>query len=424
MDFFTIIAVLITLTTAISFTNERYFGLPTHIGVTIGGLFTSLVLIALGSAGFIDMNWLRSLIEPVDFNKILMHGILGALLFAGALEINLSDLAERKWAISLLATFGVLISTVVVGTLTWYAMPLLGLRLPYIYALLFGALISPTDPIAVLALLKRVGVPKNLEVMISGEALFNDGVGVVVFTLIIGVIQSGQEFTLGHSGMLFLKEAVGGAVYGFVLGYIAYLMLREIDAYTVEILVTLSVVTGGYVLAETLHVSGPIAMVVAGLFIGNHGRLLAMSEQTREHLDKFWVVVDEVLNALLFLIIGLEVLILRFSGSIFLAGLITIVIVLFGRFVAVSGPILLLRKKRGFPPSTIRILTWAGIRGGIAIALALSIPPSPHRNLIVDITYVVVVFSLLVQGLTVEPLVRRTLKEVESREEELGTGTN
>jgi CPA1 family monovalent cation:H+ antiporter len=411
MDFFTVIAVLISLTTVISFANERYFGLPTNIGVTIGGLFTSLVLIGLGRAGIVDMDWLRSLIEPVDFNKLLMHGILGALLFAGALEINLSDLADRKWSITLLATVGVLISTVVVGTLTWCAMRLLGMPLPYIYALLFGALISPTDPIAVIALIKRVGIPKNLEVMISGEALFNDGVGVVVFTMIYGAIQSGQEFTLAHGGLLFLEEAVGGAVYGFVLGFVAYRMLREVDAYTVEILVTLSVVTGGYALAEWIHVSGPIAMVVAGLFIGNHGRLLAMSERTREHLDKFWVVVDEVLNALLFLLIGLEVLLLRFSGAIFIAGLAAILIVLFGRFVSVSGPILLLRRKRGYPPSTIRILTWAGIRGGIAIALALSIPPSPHRNLIVDITYVVVVFSLLVQGLTVEQLVRRTLKQ-------------
>jgi len=410
MDFFTIIAVLITMTTVIAFANERWFGLPTNIAVTIGGLITSLLLIGLGAAGIIDMAWLRSMVEEVDFNELLMHGILGALLFAGALEINLSDLAERKWAIGLLATIGVLISTFVVGTLTFYAVQLFGMELPYIYALLFGALISPTDPIAVLSLLKRVGVPKNLEVMISGEALFNDGVGVVVFTVIYGVIQSGQSFTLGHSGLLFLEEAVGGAIYGLVLGYLAYLMLRRVDNYTVEILVTLSVVTGGYALAWQLHVSGPIAMVVAGLFIGNHGRLLAMSERTREHLDNFWVVADEVLNALLFLLIGLEVLILRMTWPIFFVGLVAIVIVLFGRLTAVSGPIMLLRRKRGYPPSTIRILTWAGIRGGIAIALALSIPPSPHRNLIVDITYVVVVFSLLVQGLTVERLVRRTIR--------------
>jgi len=410
MDFFTIIAVLITMTTVIAFANERWFGLPTNIAVTIGGLITSLLLIGLGAAGIIDMAWLRSMVEEVDFNELLMHGILGTLLFAGALEINLSDLAERKWAIGLLATIGVLISTFVVGTLTFYTVQLFGMELPYIYALLFGALISPTDPIAVLSLLKRVGVPKNLEVMISGEALFNDGVGVVVFTVIYGVIQSGQSFTLGHSGLLFLEEAVGGAIYGLVLGYLAYLMLRRVDNYTVEILVTLSVVTGGYALAWQLHVSGPIAMVVAGLFIGNHGRLLAMSERTREHLDNFWVVADEVLNALLFLLIGLEVLILRMTWPIFFVGLVAIVIVLFGRLTAVSGPIMLLRRKRGYPPSTIRILTWAGIRGGIAIALALSIPPSPHRNLIVDITYVVVVFSLLVQGLTVERLVRRTIR--------------
>jgi len=410
MDFFTIIAVLITLTTLIAFANERWFRLPANIAVTIGGLITSLVLIGLATAGALDMEWLRSMVQEVDFNKLLMHGILGALLFAGALEINLSDLAERKWSISLLATVGVLVSTVVVGTLTWYAVRLVGLQLPYIHALLFGALISPTDPIAVLSLLKRVGVPKNLETMIAGEALFNDGVGVVVFTVIYGVIESGHGFTFAHSGLLFLEEAVGGAVYGFVIGYIAYLMLRGVDNYAVEILVTLSVVTGGYALASTIHVSGPIAMVVAGLFIGNHGRLLAMSEKTREHLDNFWVVVDEILNALLFLLIGLEVLILRISTPLFIAGMMAIVIVLFGRLTAVSGPILLLRRTRDFPPFTIRILTWAGIRGGIAIALALSIPPSPHRNLIVDITYVVVVFSLLVQGLTVERLVRRTLE--------------
>jgi CPA1 family monovalent cation:H+ antiporter len=410
MDFFTIIAVLITLTTLIAFANERWFGLPANIAVTIGGLITSLVLIGLGTAGALDMEWLRGLVLEIDFNKLLMHGILGALLFAGALEINLEDLAARKWSISLLATVGVLISTLVVATLTWYAVRLVGLEMPFIYALLFGALISPTDPIAVLSLLKRVGVPKNLETMISGEALFNDGVGVVIFTVIYGVIESGHGFTFAHSGMLFLEEAVGGALYGFVIGYFAYLMLRGVDNYAVEILVTLSVVTGGYALASAIHVSGPIAMVVAGLFIGNHGRLLAMSEKTREHLDNFWVVVDEILNALLFLLIGLEVLILRMTTPLFIAGVMAIAIVLFGRLTAVSGPILLLRRKRGFPPHTIRILTWAGIRGGIAIALALSIPPSAHRNLIVDITYVVVVFSLLVQGLTVERLVRRTLE--------------
>ncbi|MEN8376055.1 MAG: sodium:proton antiporter [Gemmatimonadota bacterium] len=417
MTIFELLAVVITLTAALGFANERWLRLPTVIGVTIAGMVTSIGVLALGHFGAFGGGtaFAEDVLARIDFDALLMQGMLGALLFAGALEVDIGELARQKWTILVLATVGVVASTFIVGGALHLVLGALGLRIDFVYALLFGALISPTDPIAVLALLKRARAPKELETLIGGESLFNDGVGVVVFALILGVAVAGGHgdpaggADFGHVATLFLEEAVGGVLFGLALGLAAYWMLKEIDAYGIEILVTLAVVTGGYALAGRLHTSGPLAMVVAGLLIGNRGRAFAMSEKTKQHLDTFWLVIDEVLNAVLFVLIGLEVLVLELSPLFLVAGLIAIPIVLASRFVSVGLPIMALRRRRRFLDYTVRIMTWGGLRGGIAIALALSIPASRQRDLLLLMTYVVVVFSIIVQGLTVEPLARRAM---------------
>jgi CPA1 family monovalent cation:H+ antiporter len=405
---FELVAILVTLTALLGWVNERWLGITPVIGVTMGGLVISVALLLLGQWGTwgVGQGFAEDILTRLDFDELLLHGLLGALLFAGALEIHLGDLLPHRWLILVLATAGVLVSTFLVGTAVWLIAGWIGLELPYVYALLFGALISPTDPVAVLAILKRAATPPDLQALISGESLFNDGIGVVVFTVILGVAVAG-EATVAHVAELFAVEAVGGVLYGLVLGYGAFLLLRSVDDYAVEILVTLAVVTGGYALAIRLHTSGPLAMVVAGLLIGNRGRALAMSDRTRESLDTFWMVVDETLNAMLFVLIGLEMLALELRWESLLAGLVAIPLVLVGRLASVSLPIWVMRFRASVKPYTVRLLTWGGLRGGIAIALALSIPAGGERDLILAVTYVVVVFSILVQGLTVEPLARR-----------------
>jgi CPA1 family monovalent cation:H+ antiporter len=369
-------------------------------------LLMSLALIGLGSLGFDTVTTLAAdFVSQIDFNVTLMHGMLSFLLFAGALHVNLSDLAEQKWVIATLATFGTLLSTLVVGGLFWLLCPFLGFEIDFIYCLLFGALISPTDPIAVLGILKSAGAPKTLETKITGESLFNDGIGVVVFVVLLEVATSGHGFSPGRAVELLLEEAVGGVIFGLAIGGIGYWMLARVDAYTVEVLVTLAVVLGGYTLALAIHTSGPIAVVVAGLILGNHGRRNAMSEKTREHLDTFWELIDEMLNTLLFVLIGLEILVLSYTISVFVASIIAIPLVLFARSLGVGLPVWLLSFTRAFTPGAYQIMVWGGLRGGISIALALSIPSGAERDLILPVTYAVVVFSILVQGLTVGPLI-------------------
>ncbi|MFQ5702002.1 MAG: cation:proton antiporter, partial [Acidobacteriota bacterium] len=349
--------------------------------------------------------WAGSLLGQVDFNALVMQGMLSFLLFAGALHVDLGELLERKWQILSLATVGVILSTLLIGTLVHQLLPWLGLAITWGEALLFGALISPTDPIAVLGILRGARAPRNLQSIIVGESLFNDGVGVVVFTLLLGFAGKGHLPVI-EAGELFLGEAAGGAVYGLLLGYVAFRLLRSVDNYLVEILITLALVAGGYALAAALHTSGPIAMVVAGLFIGNHGRVFAMSETTRQHLDPFWELIDEILNAVLFVLIGLELLVLDLHALFLAAGLVAILAVLASRFSTVAVMVSILRRFRRFGPHAVRLLTWAGVRGGISIALALSLPASPARPLIILMTYIVVVFSILVQGLTIGKAIR------------------
>jgi CPA1 family monovalent cation:H+ antiporter len=409
---FDLIAILLFLTAAFSYLNHRFLKLPASIGLMALALGFSLILVAIGELAHVPVleDTARAILGMVDFERLLLHGMLGALLFAGALHIDLEDLAKQKWIITLLATVGIVLSTFLIAGMIFGVAQVLGLDLPFIYCLVFGALISPTDPIAVLAILKSANAPKSLETKIAGESLFNDGVAVVVFTVIVGIATGAHEPTFGSIALLFLEEAVGGALFGLATGYIAYRMLKTVDNYQVEVLITVALVIAGYAAAEAIHVSAPIAAVAAGLLIGNHGRTLAMSDTTTEHVDTFWELIDEILNAVLFVLLGLEVMVLVFDASSLLAGVVAIPLVLLARFTGVSLPVWGLRFRREFSPKVIRILTWGGLRGGISIALALSLPASPQRDILLMMTYVVVVFSVLAQGLTIGKLVRSSLK--------------
>ncbi|MCR4292765.1 MAG: sodium:proton antiporter [Candidatus Kuenenia sp.] len=402
MGMFSLIAILISLAAIFSYINFRLIKLPTTIGILLITILTSLVIVILGLFGLGEIH-VKAVyaLNRIDFNKTLMDGMLSFLLFAGALHVNMEDLSKHKYIIIILATVGIVANTFIVGSLAWLVFALVNIKLSYIYCLLFGALIAPTDPIAVIGILKKAGISKSLETKITGESLFNDGVAVVVFLILLEIATGGHEVTFQHISFLFLEEAVGGIVFGFVVGMIAFFMLKAVDNYQVEILVTLALVMGGYALANMLHVSGPIAVVVAGLLIGNKGRLLAMSEKTRGHLDSFWELIDEVLNAVLFLMIGMEVLVVTIKINYLIAGLIMIPIVLIARFISVGVPVTLMRFLKEFSPNAIKILTWGGLRGGISVALALSLPAGESREVLLAITYIIVVFSIVAQGLTI-----------------------
>lgn len=408
MSFFNVVAIFVTIVALASFINFRYIKLPSTVGLMVIGLSLSLVMIALNAIGIEIQSYAMRFFSAINFSEALMQGMLSYLLFAGALRIDLSDLKQEGITVAVLATVGVIASTFIVGTALYFALKLVTISLSYPYCLVFGALISPTDPVAVLAILRSLRAPKALATRIAGESLFNDGVGVVIFTITLSIAVRGGSVHIGHVGLLFAEEAVGGALFGLVIGWLAFLLLRQVDNYTVEILLTLALVTGGYALARTIHTSGPIAIVVAGLVVGNQGRAFAMSERTRKNLDTFWELIDEFLNAVLFMWIGLDVLVLSYTWSHLLIGLMAIPVVLAARFVSVSSMINLLRFQRQFSRGTIPVLTWGGLRGGISIAMALSLSSGPARDVIVAITYTVVIFSILVQGLTVKRLLPDT----------------
>jgi CPA1 family monovalent cation:H+ antiporter len=407
MRLFDIIAILISLSAVFSWVNHRFFKLPTVIGLMLTALIMSLVLqLPLPFFAGLEVQ-AAGMLAHIDFDETLLHGMLSFLLFAGALHVTLNDLAKQRWVIGILATFGVVGATFVIGGGAYWLFAWLGLDVPLIYCLLFGALISPTDPIAVLGILKSVGAPKTLETKIVGESLFNDGVAVVVFLVLAEIALGDVEVTVVSIATLFLQEAIGGLIFGLAAGSLAFYMLKRVNNYQVEVLITLALVTGGYAVAEHFHLSAPIAIVVAGLLIGNHGRQSAMSEQTTEHLDTFWELVDEVLNAVLFVLIGLELLVISLRGDYLLAGVLAIPLILVVRVLSVGLPITVMRRFREFSPGVVTILTWAGLRGGISVALALSLPGGETRDLLVTATYVVVVFSILVQGLSLGSVVRR-----------------
>jgi len=408
-------ALLVVLAAVLGFINHKVLGLPHTIGLTIMGAAASLLVVLtdkfLLSTGLGEA--LRELIEGIDFHAALMEGMLSFLLFAGALHVDLTGLLSRKWAVGTMATVGVLVSTALVGFGFKAATLLFGIDLPLLWCLVFGALISPTDPVAVLGILKSANVPPSLEAKVAGESLFNDGVGVVVFAIVLAAAIGTEEFSLVHAGEIFVVEALGGAVFGLVLGWIAYRAIKVIDEYNLEVLITLALVMGGYALAHRLHVSGPVAMAVAGLLIGNVGTAYAMSDRTREHLHAFWSLLDEMLNSVLFLLIGLEVLLIEPEIAPIALGVVAIVIVLAARAAAVGVPFAVLRQFRPFTRGAYPILIWGGLRGGISIALALSLPPGETRELILTATYVVVLFSVIVQGATIGKAAKRFVRDAE-----------
>ncbi len=407
-DIIDVAALLISLSALFAYINLRFIGLPSTIGVMVIAMLVSLLVYVLSLLGLGDFHGdVKRLLADVDFNKTLLHGMLSFLLFAGALHVNLADLAKQKWIILSLATVGVCLSTFLVGTAAYYLLSALSCHLPYIYCLLFGALISPTDPIAVMSTVKRLGVSKELETTIAGESLFNDGVGVVVFTVLLMLLNTPESLNAPQVIILFAEEALGGIVFGLLLGALGYYLINTIDNYKVEVLITLALVMGGYALAMYLHTSGPIAVVVAGLLTGSVLRQHAMSDRTRQSVDDFWELLDEILNVILFALIGLEMLIIPFEGQWLIAGLLLILVVVSVRVVSVGLPVRIVGLKVPVAPHLVKILTWGGLRGGISVALALSLPDGEARDLVLFITYVIVVFSIVVQGLTIGPFIKR-----------------
>ncbi len=402
-----ILTFTIVLAAVFAYINHRFIKWPPTIGIMALSLISSIALATFGSKSLISEKALL-LVNSLDFQDILMNFMLSFLLFAGAIHIDLGKLKRQRWPIIILATLGVLLSTFIVGGAVWYLFKLFGLPLPFIYCLLFGSLISPTDPIAVLAILKQAKIPASLELKISGESLFNDGVAVVIFITIAEVARSGGgDFSFPLAAKLFAQEAVGGLLFGGILGYIGYWAIRSIDDYKIEVMITLAIVMGGYFIAGKLHISGPLAMVVAGIIMGNKVKEGAVSTTTRDYLDKFWELIDEILNAVLFMLMGLEMLIIKIDNTILIIGAICIAVTLFARWVSVIIPISLLKYKIKFERNTVAILTWGGLRGGLSVAMALSLSTSMHRDEFVLITYMIVVFSIIVQGLTIGKLAKK-----------------
>jgi len=415
MSIFEIAAILIGLSALFGFLNYRFLQLPHTIGLVVIALAASLVVIV------IEFAWPQSEVSEVvtgalneiDFHDAVMRGMLSFLLFAGALHVDFSVFRKQMLAIGMMATLGILVSTFLIGWASWTLLNAFGIEMPFIWALVFGALISPTDPVAVLGLFKTVNVPETIEAKMAGESLFNDGVGVVVFTVVVAIAtgngNGGEPMGALSIAELFMTEAIGGAVLGLLAGYLGYRAMYHVDEHNLEVLITLAIVMVTYVIALQLHMSGPIAMVVAGLLIGNQGMRFAVSDSTRDHIQNFWSLLDEILNSVLFLLIGLEVLVVAQRADHMGVALLIIPVTLAARWAAVFLPITILSRWRSFTRGAVPILTWGGLRGGIAVALALSLPANEFKPTILTITYVVVLFSIIVQGLTIKPLVEWTV---------------
>ena len=415
MEYYSIISVLVVLAALFGFINARFLKLPTTIGLMVITILFTLVVLLVGLFNDTLLIHERELISNIDFETVLLDVMLSFLLFAGSLHTNFEELKVQRWPVIIFATVGVLISTALVGIGMYYVLQLIGLQVEFIYCLLFGALISPTDPIAVLGILKKANAPKRLETKIVGESLFNDGVGVVVFLTIFSIASApGSSVDIIEIGKLFVQEVIGGIVLGLVMGYGTYKLLKAIDNYEIEVIITIATVMGGSLVAHYFHVSSPLAMVTAGLFVGNDiVRNAAMSEKTETYVDRFWELVDVLLNTILFVLIGMELLVLTFETSYVIAGLIAVPLVLICRYASLWLPIKFFSKRLDFVPKTNLIMTWGGLRGGISIALALSLNSSMHRELFLIVTYIIVVFSIIGQGLTVEALVRHVTKSLQ-----------
>lgn len=409
LSLFDIAAVLILLAAALGYLNHRFLKLPSAVGLTLMGAVASLLIIGLGAlfpgSGLTPM--VEKFLTGIDFHATLMEGMLSFLLFAGALHVDWSEIRANRVFVFAMATFGVALSTIIVGFGTWWLAGLLGHNIPLVWALVFGALISPTDPVAVMAILKRAAVPPSLQAAVAGESLFNDGIGVVIFSILLAIATGSEAFTWSHAIGDFAQEALGGAAFGLVAGWLAFIAMRSIDDYSVEVMISLAVVMGGYSLSHWLHVSGPVAMAVAGLFIGNTGVAQAMSDVTQDYLIKFWELIDEVLNAVLFLLIGLEVILITRQPELLLFGLLAIPLALAARWLSVSLPLTLLRARINLGHLAVPTLVWGGLRGGISIALALSLPDTPYRTPLVAATFVIVLFSVIIQGGSIGGLIHR-----------------
>jgi CPA1 family monovalent cation:H+ antiporter len=406
-----IFAATIVLASFFAYINYRWIKWPATIGVMALALLSSIVVALLGK--FIPGRFEKvvMLVASIDFQKVLMDFMLSFLLFAGAVQMNAKKLQKEKAPVIVLSTVGTIISAFLIGSLSWCLFGLFHIQVEFVYCLLFGAIISPTDPIAVLAILRQARIPSSLEMKISGESLFNDGVAVVLFITIEEIARTGSAHVEVLSVFkLLVQEAIGGLAFGALLGYTGFLALRSIDNYKVEILITLAIVMGGYSIASHMHISGPLAMVVAGLITGNKVKEQVMSDLTQDYLSKFWELIDEILNAVLFLLMGLEMLIIKIHPVVLVIGLIMIVIVVLARLISVALPVYFLRPWIVFEKHAVAILTWGGLRGGLSVALALSLSSSMHKDEFVLITYIVVVFSILVQGLTIGKFARRLLR--------------
>lgn len=425
MELYYSFSVLIVLASLFAYINYRVLKLPSTIGIMVIAIIVSVILVASGD-NFLPKttNGLIKLVNSLDFTEVLMGAMLNFLLFAGGIHVNIKDLKEQFRPVVIFSTVGVIISTFAVAFGTFYLLPLVGIQMPFIYCLVFGALISPTDPVAVLSILKQANVSKSLETKVAGESLFNDGMAVVVFTVVLQLaIGKDIDLNVENIGLLLLREAGGGLLLGVLLGYSASRALRVVDDYIISVLITLSVVMGGYLIAREMHISAPLAMVAAGLFMGNFSESFKMKSETQDYLIKFWELIDEIMNAVLFLFIGFELLLIKDLNEYLLAGGICIMIVLLARWVAIFVPTKFMAFKYRFSPQTVKVLVWGGIRGGVSIALALSIPVNEYSQIIISITYCVVVFSIVVQGLTIakvanpkkiateEKIIEQTLEE-------------
>ncbi len=412
MSLYLVATILIVLSALFGYINVRFLKLPNTIGLMLITIIFTLLVLATSLFNNTLLEHEKLLIAQIDFQSVLLDIMLSFLLFAGALHTNFQQLKVQRKPIIAFATFSTLISTLLVGIITFYVFKLINLDIDFIYCLLFGALISPTDPIAVLGILKQVGAPKNLETKIVGESLFNDGVGVVIFLTIYKIASGGSNITFGHVAEMFLFEVVGGIAFGLLLGWLTFKLLKSIDDYDVEVIITIATVMGGTLIAQKFHLSAPLAMVTAGLFVGNDTvRETSMSKTTEQYVDKFWELTDVLLNTILFVMIGMEILVLTFNKSYILAGLISIPIILLARYLSLMYPIKIFAKRLNFVPNTNLIMTWGGLRGGISIALALSLTSVMHRDLFLVITYIVVVFSIIIQGLTVGKLIKKITRE-------------
>jgi monovalent cation:H+ antiporter, CPA1 family len=408
MDIYQILSLVFTLAIFIAFINHRFIKMPSTIAIMVSSLILSFLLMIGSDFGLyaLKQSVSRTLVH-INFEKLLINGMLSFLLFAGALSIDVRTLRKQKWEVAVLASFSTIASALLIGLLIYLILPWFGFHLSYAYALLFGALISPTDPIAVLAIFKQIKAPKALDTIAAGESLFNDGVGIVLFIVLYDLIFTNVPISFGEVCLLFAQQAVGGVLYGMVLGFVGSWLIKQAVDHKIEILLTLAMATGGYTLAQVLGISGPLAMVVAGIVVGSYARKHALTYRGKQVLEEFWELVDESLNCVLFLLIGLELLIVTNGETYLLAAIFAIPIVLFVRFLTVWLPMLFFKKWSRYVPHTIAILVWGGLRGGLAVALALSLPVSDRRELVLAMTYSVVAFSVIVQGLTIKPLIKK-----------------